>query len=223
MISTTFTPKEIVWNGLTPKFKPTITVKAGVTLVKGTVVGKVTATGFYAAYDNAATDGTEVAAGILATHVDTATTNLNQATEARIYRGMGVLLTDQLVGMDAKALQDLGAYEMAGNNATVLVGPAPRVAQTVSSPVDGDVTLGIGDAVLVMATSASARTVNLPAAAAFGAGNTLIICGPSNANTYNVTVDGAASETINGATTATISTAYGALSLMCTGTGWRLF
>lgn len=223
MISTTYTPKEIVYNGMVPKFTHPITVKSGVTLVKGTVVGKVTATGLYAAYDNTASDGTEVAAGVLATHVDTSSTGLNQATEARIYRGFGVLLTDQLTGMDAKALQDLGAYEISGLNATVLVGPSPRPSLTVSAPADGDVTLTISDNVLIMATAASARTVNLPAAAAFGAGNTLIICGPSNANTYNVTVDGNASETINGATTATISTAYGALRLMCTGTGWRQY
>lgn len=223
MISTTYTPKEIVWNGHTPKFAHPITVKSGVTLAKGTVVGKVTSSGLYAAYDNTATDGTEVAAGVLATHVDTASTNLNQATEARIYRGFGVLKTDQLVGMDAKALQDLGAYEISGLNATVLVGPTPRVANTVTTGTDADVTLTIGSQVLVMATLTAARTVNLPAAAEFGAGNTLIICGSSNANTYNVTVDGYGSETINGSTTATISTAYGAMRLMCTGTGWRQF
>lgn len=223
MISTTYSPIEIVWNGHTPKFTHAITVKSGVTLAKGTVMGRVTATGLCAAYDNTASDGTEVAIGILATNVDTSSTNLNQATEARIYRGFGVLLTDQLTGMDAKALQDLGAYTISALNATVLVGPSPRPSLTVSAPADGDVTLTISDSVLIMATSASARTVNLPAAAAFGSGNSLIICGPSNANTYNVTVDGNASETINGATTATISTAYGALRLMCTGTGWRQY
>lgn len=42
-----------------------ITVVDGQTLVAGEVVGVVTASGKYAVYNNAAADGTEVAAGIL--------------------------------------------------------------------------------------------------------------------------------------------------------------
>tara|TARA_R110002072_G_scaffold298960_1_gene473706 strand:+ start:20895 stop:21266 length:372 start_codon:yes stop_codon:yes gene_type:complete len=47
-----------------------VTVVTGQNLTAGTVVGIVTASSKYAAYDNAAGDGTEVAAGILAYDTD---------------------------------------------------------------------------------------------------------------------------------------------------------
>ena len=47
-----------------------ITVVSGQDLSAGDVIGKVTASSKYAIYDNAAVDGTEVAAGILYAAVD---------------------------------------------------------------------------------------------------------------------------------------------------------
>lgn len=47
-----------------------VTIVSGETLAAGTVLGKITASGKYAAYDNAAADGTEVAAGVLYEAVD---------------------------------------------------------------------------------------------------------------------------------------------------------
>jgi hypothetical protein len=47
-----------------------VTVVSGQVLDAGTVVGKVTATGKYAIYSNGASDGTEVAAGVLLNAVD---------------------------------------------------------------------------------------------------------------------------------------------------------
>lgn len=46
------------------------TLAAGENLTAGTVLGIVTSSGEYAAYDNVATDGTEAAAGILFAGVD---------------------------------------------------------------------------------------------------------------------------------------------------------
>jgi hypothetical protein len=43
----------------------TVTVPAGTTYPAGLVLGKLTATGKYVAYNNGASDGTEVAAGVL--------------------------------------------------------------------------------------------------------------------------------------------------------------
>jgi hypothetical protein len=43
----------------------TITVPAATTYPAGLVLGKITATGKYVAYNNGASDGTEVAAGVL--------------------------------------------------------------------------------------------------------------------------------------------------------------
>ena len=47
-----------------------ITVVSGQDLVAGAVVGKITATGKYAVYDNGASDGSEAAAGVLLEAVD---------------------------------------------------------------------------------------------------------------------------------------------------------
>ncbi len=43
----------------------TVTVAAATTLAPGMVLGKITATGKYVPYNNAAVDGSEVAAGVL--------------------------------------------------------------------------------------------------------------------------------------------------------------
>jgi len=50
-----------------------VVVLSGQNLEAGTVLGKVTATGKFAVYDNSAADGTEVAAGILLDAVDAST------------------------------------------------------------------------------------------------------------------------------------------------------
>lgn len=47
-----------------------VTIVSGQNLVAGAVVGKITASGKYAAYDNAAADGTQAAAGVLIAAVD---------------------------------------------------------------------------------------------------------------------------------------------------------
>ena len=47
-----------------------ITVASGQNLAVGTVLGKITASGKYAAYDNDAVDGTQTAAGILTAAVN---------------------------------------------------------------------------------------------------------------------------------------------------------
>lgn len=68
-------------------------------------------------------------------------------------------------------------------------------------------------------TSAS-RTITLPPASGL-AGKQLVIKDESGAaGTNNITVDGNASETIDGTLTAVISTNYGALRLYCDGSNW---
>lgn len=47
-----------------------VTISAGQNLQAGAVLGKVTASGEYVAYNNAATDGSEVAAGVLYEAID---------------------------------------------------------------------------------------------------------------------------------------------------------
>ena len=50
--------------------RESVTIASGQNLKAGAVLGKITASGKYAAYDNAATDGTETAAAVLWDAVD---------------------------------------------------------------------------------------------------------------------------------------------------------
>lgn len=50
--------------------RESVIIASGEDLAAGAVVGKITASGKYAAYDNAAVDGTEAAAGVLYAAVD---------------------------------------------------------------------------------------------------------------------------------------------------------
>lgn len=52
-------------NGYRSRDEVTVTVPANTTLVAGTVLAQLSATGKYVEYDNTGTDGTEEAAGIL--------------------------------------------------------------------------------------------------------------------------------------------------------------
>jgi len=54
----------LVWEAFRDYTRETITVAAG-TLEPGTVLGKITASGKYAAHDPAAVDGTETAVAVL--------------------------------------------------------------------------------------------------------------------------------------------------------------
>src|SRR5215212_9225105 len=73
-------------------------------------------------------------------------------------------------------------------------------------------------------STAAARTINLPAAATAGAGKTYIVKDESGAaGTNNITIDGNASETIDGATTKVINSNYGVLRIICDGSNWFTF
>lgn len=67
----------------------------------------------------------------------------------------------------------------------------------------------------------SARTVDLPAAATAGEGFTIVVKDESGAaNVNNITIDAATTELIDGAQTKVISSAYGSVTIICTGTAW---
>jgi len=77
------------------------------TLRKGLVLGKITATGKYAQYDDGASDGTETAACILTDEVNL----LDEAGNAQDSHSVGVIhgVVDEskLVGIDANGKADL--------------------------------------------------------------------------------------------------------------------
>jgi len=78
------------------------------------------------------------------------------------------------------------------------------------------------DSYIAVTSTASARTINLIAAATFGAGNILEIADESGgAGTNNITIDANSTETIDGALTKVINSNYGSVRLRCTGTGWQ--
>jgi hypothetical protein len=68
----------------------------------------------------------------------------------------------------------------------------------------------------LICNSASAMTVNLPAAANL----TGIMFTIKNINTGTVTIDGNGSETIDGSTTTALETKYSSITIVSNGTGW---
>jgi hypothetical protein len=83
-----------------------VTVASGNTLADGTVLGIITASSKYAAYDDTAVDGTEVAVGILMGDVDASGAD---AAGVALVRGPAVVSEDDLVGLDAAGAAELVA------------------------------------------------------------------------------------------------------------------
>lgn len=85
----------------------TIAAAAGA-MVPGTLVGKITASSKYAAYNNSASDGTEVAAGVL--YHGVADKAVDQ--KAVIIARHAEVIQAQLTGADAAGLADLKALQI---------------------------------------------------------------------------------------------------------------
>lgn len=84
--------------------RESVTVTGG-SYPAGQVLGKVTASGKYAAYDDTANDGTEVAAGVLYDAVDASTAEATGVAIVRDAEVKGALLTDN----DAAGTADLAS------------------------------------------------------------------------------------------------------------------
>lgn len=74
----------------------------------GLVVGKITSSGLYKAYNSANSDGSEVPVGVVSEQV--ITDEFGNSSEAVIIIG-GILFKDMLIGYDANAKSVLGAKE----------------------------------------------------------------------------------------------------------------
>jgi hypothetical protein len=90
------------------------------TLVKGTILGMVTATGLYKAYNNSLSDGTEVAVGILGDTVDADLTDQNDLRLAASMYVRGTFYEAALTGLDSAAKTDLKSRTV-GSGATALL------------------------------------------------------------------------------------------------------
>ena len=89
-------------NGSISREQVTIAASAGA-MVPGRVVGKITASGKYAEYNNAASDGTEVAAGVLYATVKDSTADQKAVIIAR----QAEVIESELTGLDANGKADL--------------------------------------------------------------------------------------------------------------------
>ena len=103
-------------NGALSRDKVTVVVPAATTLEAGTVLGKVSATGYYAPYDSTKSDGTEVAVAILydnvtneaVTPANIAAVVINQDAEVRaddLEFGTGVDEAGALVDLRAVGIK----------------------------------------------------------------------------------------------------------------------
>lgn len=91
-------------NGTISREQVTIAAAAGA-LPAGQVVGKITASGKYVAYSNAASDGTEVAAGVLYAPAP----DLAADQKAVIIARNAEVMDGMLTGIDANGRVDLAA------------------------------------------------------------------------------------------------------------------
>jgi hypothetical protein len=91
-------------NGTISREEVTIAAAAPA-MVAGTVVGKITASGKYTVYSDAAGDGTQVAAGVLYTNVADAAADQKAVIIARDAE----VMESELTGLDANGKADLRA------------------------------------------------------------------------------------------------------------------
>jgi hypothetical protein len=129
-----------------------------------------------------------------------------------------------------KSTANLATY---ANNPELLSDKSPNLKDLFDEVQSGNIkrtatattyTALVTDHYIGVTSTASARTINLPAAATCGAGKVFIVKDESGAaGTNNITLDCNASETIDGATTKVISTNYGSTRIMCDGSNWFTF
>lgn len=94
-------------NGHISREEITVISGAGV-LEAGQILGKISASGKYTAYDDAATDGSEVAAGILYAQVDATSADAKALSVVRHAEVKSAFLT----GSDENAVADLAALQI---------------------------------------------------------------------------------------------------------------
>lgn len=99
----------------------------------------------------------------------------------------------------------------------------PILSSTVVFTASGNYTITNESVLIVNKGTGAATTVNLPQMTGSYLPVLIIVKdGKGDANTNNITVDGAGSETIDGATTSVISTAYGCRMFLWNGTQWNV-
>jgi hypothetical protein len=86
-----------------------VTIASGENVVAGQVLGKITATGKYAAYDNGAGDGTQAAAGIALDNYDASSADVEGVAIVRDAEVIKEALTYLTSADESAAITDLEA------------------------------------------------------------------------------------------------------------------
>jgi len=220
LTTTSYRPAEIRFFGCEDLHSPVIGVKlkSGIgALAIGTLLGRITASGLYKAYSASNTDGSEVAVAILGEAITVGSND----TDSFAYID-GWFTESALTGVDTKAKAQLGAKSYANGALHVSGGSRgllPGRAVTAST------TQNLGDTVIEVGATSVAPTITLLPVATVGPNATIYINAGPDAATRNVTIDGDGSETIDGATTKVLSSAYGVarLRVNAAGTAWLSF
>ena len=99
----------LVWEAFRDYTRETVTVATGTafaTLDPGTVLGKITASGKYAAYDPAAVDGTETAVAVLWGKSDATAADADAVV---LFRGPAIVNTNDLVFTGTPSAPEIAA------------------------------------------------------------------------------------------------------------------
>ena len=107
----------LVWEAFRDYTRETVTVAAGV-LDPGTVLGRITASGKYAAHDPAATDGTETATAVLWGKADA---SAGDVAAVALIRGPAIVNRHDLVFAGAPTEPEIAAAHAALLAAGILV------------------------------------------------------------------------------------------------------
>ena len=107
----------LVWEAFRDYTRETITVATG-TLEPGTVLGRITASGKYAAYDPAAVDGTETAVAVLWGKADA---SAGDALAVAVVRGPAIVNRHDLVFAGSPSEAEIAAAHAALLAAGILV------------------------------------------------------------------------------------------------------
>ena len=107
----------LVWEALRDYCRETVTLAAG-KLQPGTVLGKITASGKYAAHDPAASDETETAVAVLWDHADA---SAGDTPVVALVRGPAIVNRHDLVFAGTPTAEQIAAAHAALSAAGILV------------------------------------------------------------------------------------------------------
>lgn len=144
------------------------------------------------------------------TRIDYSTNSVGILGNTQTYLGVssGTVLVD---------IRSTGIY-MGGSAAAVSTIDIAASMGWATTSTSTDITTGTTQVIVRVDASGAARTITLPAAAS--STRRVYVIKKSDSSVNTVTIDGNASETIDGATTRVISTQYAGVVISCNGTGW---